>query len=70
MEHIDFTQLKNNLQAYRVKKGLSQQEAADILQISLSTMKNWEKNPQKMTFEKLLVLANLYQVKVSDFFVA
>lgn len=70
MDNLDIEALKNNLKGYRVRKGLSQEELADLLEVSVSTVKNWEKCPHKMTFEKLAILAKHYGVSVNDFFVA
>ena len=70
MENLDIEVLRNNLKGYRVRKGLSQEDLAELLNVSVGTVKNWEKAPHKMTFEKLVVLAKHYDVSVNDFFVA
>lgn len=70
MENLDIDVLRNNLKGYRVRKGLTQEDLAELLDVHVSTVKNWEKAPEKMTFEKLAVLANHYGVSINDFFVA
>lgn len=60
--------LRNNLRGYRVKAGLTQINVAHELGVSQSTIKYWEREPQKLPFDKLAVLSQLYNVKVTDFF--
>lgn len=68
MDNISITNLRNNLKGYRVKNGYSQEDLAEVLNVHVSTIKNWEKQPNKMTFEKLAKLATLYKCDVKDFF--
>lgn len=68
MEKLNIEVLRNNLKGYRVRKGLTQEDMAEILGVSVSTVKNWEKEPHKMTFEKLALLAQHYGVSVNAFF--
>ena len=68
MDTLSISMLRNNLRAYRVKNGYSQENVAELLGICVSTVKNWERNPNKMTFEKLVKLAEIYKCNVKDFF--
>lgn len=68
MENLNIELLRNNLKGYRVRKGLSQENIAQLLGVSVSTVKNWERAPHKMAFEKLALLAKHYGVPVSAFF--
>lgn len=68
MDNISITNLRNNLKGYRVKNGYSQEDLANVLNVHVTTIKNWEKQPNKMTFEKLAKLASLYNCEVKDFF--
>ena len=68
MDNISINVLKNNLRAYRIKNGYSQADVADQIGVSVSTFKNWERKPNKITFEKMAKLAKLYNVSVKDFF--
>ncbi len=68
MDSLSISMLRNNLKAYRVKNGYSQEVVADLLGICVSTIKNWERNPEKITFEKLVKLADIYKCSVKDFF--
>lgn len=68
MDSLSIQLLRNNLRAYRVKNDLTQDNVADRLGVCTDTIKNWERNPNKMTFEKLVRLANLYKCEVKDFF--
>lgn len=68
MDNISITNLRNNLKGYRVKNGFSQEDLANVLNVHVTTIKNWEKQPNKMTFEKLAKLASLYNCEVKDFF--
>lgn len=68
MDRISITNLRNNLKGYRVKSGYTQPDVAELLGVCVSTVKYWERNPNKMTFEKLTKLATLYKCEVKDFF--
>lgn len=68
MENLNIEALRNNLKGYRVKKGLTQEDLAEVLGVNVSTVKNWEKSPHKMTFEKLALLAKHYGVSINAFF--
>lgn len=68
MDNLSIINLRNNLKGYRVKSGYSQETLAEKLGVCVSTIKKWEKQPNKMTFEKLAILADLYKCSVKDFF--
>lgn len=68
MNNISVNVLKRNIKSYRVRAGYTQETAADVLNITRETMFRWEKEPQKMPFIKLALLANLYNCSVNDFF--
>ena len=57
---------KMTLTAARVNKGYTQADAAKILSISVSTLKNWEKGccfPKQPQIEKL---CKLYEITYDD----
>lgn len=60
--------LKKNMKFARLKSGYTQEDVADKLYVSRETVFRWEKLPEKMSFEKLVEVANLYNAKVTDFF--
>lgn len=68
MDNLSISALRNNLRAYRVKNGFTQEDVAEKLEVCVSTVKYWERNPNKLTFEKLVKLAQLYNCSVKDFF--
>lgn len=68
MNNLSIDELRNNVKAYRVKNGYTQPDVAKLLGVSISTYKNWERRPNKMTFEKLARLAEIYKCNVKDFF--
>lgn len=55
------------LKAARVNVGLTQKEVADRIGVSETTIFNWENGKSRITFEGLVMLANLYKMGVDDF---
>lgn len=51
---------------FRKKQGYSQQEVADILEVSRQTISNWESNQGAPTIDKAKQLAQLYHVSMDD----
>ena len=70
LKRSDIDILRNTLRGYRVKAGLTQQTAAEALNVSVSTFNRWEQRPDKLPFDKFVQIADLYKVPVSDFFAA
>lgn len=68
MREINFETLKLKLKSARVGAGLSQEDVAQHLGVHRATIVNWESHPEKMCFEKLKVLADLYGINSTDFF--
>ncbi|WP_028043370.1 helix-turn-helix transcriptional regulator [Candidatus Stoquefichus massiliensis] len=58
--------LGDNLIKLRKKQGMSQQEVADILQVSRQTISNWELNQGAPTIDKATELARLYHISLDD----
>lgn len=68
MDTLSIKELRNNIRAFRIKNDYSQADVAVMLGISLRAYKYWEQAPNKMTFEKLAKLAEIYKCSVKDFF--
>ena len=51
-----------NFKNIRKQCGLSQQEVADKLQIKQSSVSDWENDVSRPDYEKLIALAELYDV--------
>lgn len=68
MEEIVVDVLKRNMKALRVKAGYTQQDVADKLFMSRESVFRWEKDPENMTFIKLVELSKLYNCSFYDFF--
>ena len=60
--------ISNNIKSYRIKKGLKQEEIADIMGVSRNTYFDYEVNPQRVKVETLQKIADILNCKVSDFF--
>lgn len=60
--------ISNNIRAERARKGLSQEETANLLNISARTYKRWEQEP---TFDcvNLVYLSSIFGCKIEDFYV-
>lgn len=54
--------MKLTLKAARVNKGLTQQEAADLLEVSRTTIQSWETYKSFPTVEKLPAISAAYGV--------
>ena len=68
MKSFDENQFRNNLVAYRVRKGLTQYRVAELLNVHPKTVGRWENNPTQISLETLDTLAIVYGIKVRDFF--
>ena len=58
--------LKDTLMRMRKKHGYSQQEIADILEVSRQTISNWELGQGAPALDKAKLLSELYQVSLDD----
>lgn len=58
--------LSETLCKLRKKHGLSQQEVADILEVTRQTVSNWECAQGAPTLDKAKLLAQLYHVSLDD----
>ena len=55
-----------NFKNIRKQCGLSQQEVADKLQIKQSSVSDWENDVSRHNYEKLIALAELYDVTLYE----
>lgn len=60
---------KLSLKAARVNTGLTQEEAAQAINVTGKTLINWEKGVTHPTVDKLLRLCSPYDVQISDIFI-
>ena len=58
-------QFGKRLAALRKEKGFSQQELADMMKTSKTTVANWESGRFKPTWDKLDLIANILEVHIS-----
>lgn len=56
------------LKELRLKKGLTQQEIADLVHVNRVTYTNWEKGKREPSFENLFKLADLLEVSLDWLF--
>lgn len=56
------------LKELRQKKGLTQQEIADLVHVNRVTYTNWEKGKREPSFENLVKLADLFEVSLDWLF--
>lgn len=62
--------MKNlSLKAARVNTGLTQEEAAQAINVTGKTLISWEKGVTHPTVDKLLRLCSPYDVQISDIFI-
>ncbi len=62
------TVFSNNLKKFRQQKNLTQEQAADILNVSAHTVSRWECNTTLPDVTMLPKIAKLYCVTIDDFF--
>ncbi len=60
---------KLSLKAARVNTGLTQEEAAQAINVTGKTLISWEKGVTHPTVDKLLRLCSPYDVQISDIFI-
>lgn len=70
MERLTNEQISLNMKAMRVKADLTQQEVADKLGLTRETIIKWERDAGRVNISTFAILADLYNCKISDFFVA
>lgn len=58
--------MRMTLKAARVNKGLNQQEAADIIGVSRTTLQSWETYKSYPTVEQLPAIEAAYNAKYDD----
>ena len=62
------TSFTNRLVQLRKKRGLTQQQIADLVNVNRVTYTNWEKGKREPSFENLVKLADLLEVSLDSFF--
>ncbi len=60
--------LGEKLLKLRKKKGLSQEEVADILHVTRQTVSKWETDQSMPDFDKVLPICNLYEISTEELF--
>lgn len=60
MENFDKEIVSRNLKAMRVRSGMTQQEAAEKLGVSVVTFRKYEKDPSKLSFGNIIKLSEMY----------
>ena len=67
LDSIDMSKLGRELQQARVRKGLTQEDAAKIIEVARTTLTAIEKGDRRIKAEELVKLAYAYGRQVSDF---
>ena len=60
--------LGEKLLSLRKKKGLSQEEVADLLHVTRQTIFKWETNQSVPDFDKVVPICNLYEISTEELF--
>ena len=60
--------LGEKLLNFRKKKGLSQEEVADILHVTRQTISKWETDQSMPDFDKVVPICNLYEITTDELF--
>jgi len=67
LDSIDMKSLGRELQQARVRKGLTQEDAAKIIDVARTTMIAIEKGDRRIKAGELMALAQAYNLQISDF---
>src|SRR5438309_2958037 len=67
LDTIDMRELGKELQQARIKRGLTQEEAAKIIEVARTTITAIEKGERRIKAGELIKLARAYGRQVSDF---
>src|SRR5882724_370057 len=67
LDTIDMRELGKELQQARIKRGLTQEEAAKIIEVARTTITAIEKGERRIKAGELISLARAYGRQVSDF---
>lgn len=62
--------ITNNMKSYRNRLGYTQEQMADLLNVSRATYCDYETNPQNVRIEVFKKMADILQCDLSDFFIA
>lgn len=54
------------VKSWRRAKEISQSEMADKLGVHVGTYQNWEKNPQNISIENAVKIADIFGVSIDD----
>lgn len=54
------------LRQWRRVKEISQEKMAEILGVHVNTYQNWEETPEKISIEKAMAIADIFNVSLND----
>ena len=63
---LNITTIARNIHQLRLKANLTQKELAQIINVSISSIKAWEKEKTYPSLINVLFLCNYFNVKVDD----
>lgn len=58
-----------NLRAHRAKQRLTQEQLADMADVSVQSVKNWENAQSVMNFDNAVSLANVLKIELHEFLI-
>lgn len=61
--------IRNNIKSLRVKKGLTQEDAAYLMGISRATYNDYETRPENVKIETYNKMASIFNCDLIDFFI-
>lgn len=67
LDTIDMRELGKELQQARIKRGLTQEDAAKVIEVARTTITAIEKGERRLKADELIKLAHAYGRQVSDF---
>lgn len=68
MLEINCETISRNMKSIRIKRGMTQDDAAKLLGVSRQTLSAYENNPGQLSLADFNRLADLYDVKPNYFF--
>lgn len=59
---------KDTLRSLRIKFGYTQDEAADLIEVSTSTLRTWEQNAENLPYQKIKRIEEVYRTNQDNIF--
>lgn len=59
---------KHTIKDLRVRNGITQSQAAELLNVSVPTLRSWEKDSSSLRYDKMLQISEIYDIPLDYIF--